>query len=158
MINDCKHMFHRKCLEELMKKCQDFIQCPKCKKVYGTKIGIQPTSLKMSHALERSCLPGHPGCNTIVLRYDGFSGIQGPEHPNPGVWVKTVFGQRVVIFINILGDIHARDSLESLICRTTRKGKKLSVCCKELSSKDWSSPLEGQPLQVKLKLSCPISC
>jgi deltex-like protein len=31
-------------------------------------------------------LPGYSGCGTIEIKYTIPSGIQGPEHPHPGVY------------------------------------------------------------------------
>jgi hypothetical protein len=85
MLNGCKHTFHATCLEEMMKQSNDFVQCPHCKAIYGTKKGTQPTTITMSHYIEQSSLPGFHKTSTIVIRYDGTPGIQGPEHPKPGV-------------------------------------------------------------------------
>lgn len=38
----------------------------------------------MIERCESTCLPGFPLCGTIVIIYRFPSGVQGPEHPNPG--------------------------------------------------------------------------
>ncbi|XP_018417208.1 PREDICTED: probable E3 ubiquitin-protein ligase DTX2 [Nanorana parkeri] len=59
------------------------LQCPSCKTIYGEKTGTQPKG-KMEIYLIPQSLPGHQDCGTIHIIYTIITGIQGPEHPNPG--------------------------------------------------------------------------
>ncbi|XP_068767339.1 E3 ubiquitin-protein ligase DTX1 isoform X2 [Struthio camelus] len=59
------------------------LQCPTCKAIYGEKTGTQPPGKMEFHLIPHS-LPGYPDSKTIRIVYDIPTGIQGPEHPNPG--------------------------------------------------------------------------
>ncbi|XP_010211881.1 PREDICTED: E3 ubiquitin-protein ligase DTX1-like [Tinamus guttatus] len=59
------------------------LQCPTCKAIYGEKTGTQPPGKMEFHLIPHS-LPGHSDSKTIRIIYDIPTGIQGPEHPNPG--------------------------------------------------------------------------
>ncbi|CAH1268223.1 DTX3L [Branchiostoma lanceolatum] len=77
----CKHKFCAACLATALKHAA---KCPICGLVVGRLRGDQPDG-KMECVVEKySSLPGYPGCGTIIIHYDIPSGIQGPEHPNPG--------------------------------------------------------------------------
>lgn len=80
----CSHVFHKACIEAMFNSGnKEFIQCPSCKRIHGEKCGIQPPGEMIYHVLPYS-LPGFPENDTIRIIYDIHSGIQGPEHPNPG--------------------------------------------------------------------------
>merc|ERR1719323_456301 len=84
-LSQCLHTYHRACLESLIKhSSKTFIECPKCRKVYGIKMGNMPTTGTISHCLTRNSLPGYEGCGWIQITFNFAPGIQGPEHPNPG--------------------------------------------------------------------------
>ncbi|XP_066286236.1 uncharacterized protein [Branchiostoma lanceolatum] len=77
----CKHKFCAACLATALKHAA---KCPICGLVVGRLRGDQPDG-RMECIVEKySSLPGYPGCGTIIIHYDIPSGIQGPEHPNPG--------------------------------------------------------------------------
>ncbi|KFP26992.1 putative E3 ubiquitin-protein ligase DTX2, partial [Colius striatus] len=82
----CQHPFHTLCV--LTMYCsgnQDgSLQCPTCKTIYGEKTGSQPKG-KMEVSTLPQSLPGHKDCGTIQIVYHIRRGIQGPEHPNPGM-------------------------------------------------------------------------
>ncbi|XP_066459915.1 E3 ubiquitin-protein ligase DTX1 isoform X2 [Eleutherodactylus coqui] len=59
------------------------LQCPTCKAIYGEKTGTQPPGKMEFHVIPHA-LPGYPEYKTIRIVYDIPSGMQGPEHPNPG--------------------------------------------------------------------------
>ncbi|XP_060049030.1 E3 ubiquitin-protein ligase DTX1 isoform X1 [Erinaceus europaeus] len=59
------------------------LQCPTCKAIYGEKTGTQPPGKMEFHLIPHS-LPGFSDTQTIRIVYDIPTGIQGPEHPNPG--------------------------------------------------------------------------
>ncbi|KAM9098028.1 E3 ubiquitin-protein ligase DTX1 isoform 5-T7 [Sarcophilus harrisii] len=59
------------------------LQCPTCKAIYGEKTGTQPPGKMEFHLIPHS-LPGYTDTQTIRIVYDIPTGIQGPEHPNPG--------------------------------------------------------------------------
>lgn len=81
----CHHIFHRSCLKAMYESGSKdgCLQCPTCKTIHGEKHGIQPPGTMVYHVIPYS-LPGYPDCKTIRIVYDIPSGIQGPEHPNPG--------------------------------------------------------------------------
>lgn len=81
----CGHMFHRTCLSEMYKNGvkDGSLQCPTCKRIYGTKFGNCPPGY-MTETLLNHSLPSYEHCRTIRVTYAISPGIQGPEHPNPG--------------------------------------------------------------------------
>ncbi|XP_068021449.1 probable E3 ubiquitin-protein ligase DTX2 [Melanerpes formicivorus] len=85
-LRRCHHHFHLLCL--LAMYCngtQDgSLQCPSCKTIYGEKTGTQPKG-RMEVSTFPQSLPGHRDCGTIQIVYHISRGIQGPEHPNPGL-------------------------------------------------------------------------
>lgn len=83
-LAECGHVFHERCLEELMRTTPTHIQCPHCKRIYGLKMGNQPTNATMQHTIVSTKLAGYENVNTIQITYSVQGGVQGPEHPNPG--------------------------------------------------------------------------
>jgi len=85
-LSQCGHSYHAACLLALLAASpSQFLQCPTCKKVYGVRTGTRPTTGSMSHRLSGTSLPGHPNCGTIELQFHFTGGVQGPEHPSPGM-------------------------------------------------------------------------
>ncbi|KAM4708585.1 E3 ubiquitin-protein ligase DTX1 [Discoglossus pictus] len=84
-LGKCNHMYHILCLVAMYNNGNKdgSLQCPTCKAIYGEKTGTQPPGKMEFHCIPHS-LPGYPECKTIRIVYDIPSGIQGPEHPNPG--------------------------------------------------------------------------
>ncbi|NWX97970.1 DTX2 ligase, partial [Nothoprocta ornata] len=85
-LTNCQHCFHMLCV--LAMYCNGnkdgSLQCPSCKAIYGEKTGTQPKG-KMEVSTFPQSLPGHKDCGTIQIVYHISRGIQGPEHPNPGM-------------------------------------------------------------------------
>ncbi|XP_045478217.1 protein deltex [Harmonia axyridis] len=84
----CNHVLHLDCLNYSLTELQEsgselHIHCAVCGCVYGEKHGNQPSGTMEWGVIDKK-LPGHPNCNTIQIVYNIQSGIQGPEHPNPG--------------------------------------------------------------------------
>lgn len=81
------HYFHRLC-PSMNTGILDYIhktkQCPACKKRYGTMCGNMPHGTMSIDVLEMA-LPGYEKDMTIQITFDFPSGIQGDEHPNPGL-------------------------------------------------------------------------
>ncbi|XP_045701560.1 E3 ubiquitin-protein ligase DTX1 isoform X1 [Phyllostomus hastatus] len=89
-LGRCGHMYHLLCLVAMYSNGnkpplpQDgSLQCPTCKAIYGEKTGTQPPGKMEFHLIPHS-LPGFADTQTIRIVYDIPTGIQGPEHPNPG--------------------------------------------------------------------------
>ncbi|XP_053783666.1 E3 ubiquitin-protein ligase DTX1 isoform X5 [Desmodus rotundus] len=89
-LGRCGHMYHLLCLVAMYSNgnkpplSQDgSLQCPTCKAIYGEKTGTQPPGKMEFHLIPHS-LPGFADTQTIRIVYDIPTGIQGPEHPNPG--------------------------------------------------------------------------
>lgn len=80
----CGHVFHATCLEEMVRHYKEFLQCPYCKMVYGTKVGNQPPGT-MTYKILPQSLPGYPESDTLEITYNIKPGVQGPHHPNPGL-------------------------------------------------------------------------
>ncbi|XP_041655187.1 probable E3 ubiquitin-protein ligase DTX3 [Cheilinus undulatus] len=77
----CSHYFCSDCIDSLFKLKP---ACPICNTYYGVYTGNQPEgTMTVSRTWQR--LPGFEHCGTIVIQYSFPAGIQGPEHPNPGV-------------------------------------------------------------------------
>uniref|UniRef100_A0A8D2IM92 E3 ubiquitin-protein ligase n=2 Tax=Varanus komodoensis TaxID=61221 RepID=A0A8D2IM92_VARKO len=82
----CSHAFHVLCVLAMYTSGNKdgSLQCPSCKAIYGEKTGTQPNG-KMEVSVLPESLPGHEGCGSIQIAYYISKGIQGPEHPNPGL-------------------------------------------------------------------------
>ena len=78
----CCHVFHAKCLEDSLK--QDF-KCAVCRAVIKKKLGPCPNGYMYITAHKDLHCAGYENCGTIVIRYALRGGVQGPQHPNPGV-------------------------------------------------------------------------
>ncbi|KAM9370666.1 putative E3 ubiquitin-protein ligase DTX2 [Phaethornis superciliosus] len=85
-LTKCQHSFHKLCVLAMYSNGNKdgSLQCPCCKTIYGEKTGTQPKG-KMEVSTSPQSLPGHRDCGTIQIVYHISSGIQGPEHPNPGM-------------------------------------------------------------------------
>ncbi|XP_048198868.1 LOW QUALITY PROTEIN: E3 ubiquitin-protein ligase DTX1 [Perognathus longimembris pacificus] len=84
-LGRCGHMYHLLCLVAMYSNGNKdgSLQCPTCKAIYGEKTGTQPPGKMEFHLIPHS-LPGFADTQTIRIVYDIPTGIQGPEHPNPG--------------------------------------------------------------------------
>jgi deltex-like protein len=87
-LTRCLHQLHLDCLNAMLSSQPAtnkslYIQCPTCMTIYGEKTGNQPPGTMCWTTLPYS-LPGHHGTRTLQITYNIASGIQGPEHPNPG--------------------------------------------------------------------------
>uniref|UniRef100_A0A8C9K658 E3 ubiquitin-protein ligase n=1 Tax=Panthera tigris altaica TaxID=74533 RepID=A0A8C9K658_PANTA len=84
-LGRCGHMYHLLCLVAMYSNGNKdgSLQCPTCKAIYGEKTGTQPPGKMRFHLIPHS-LPGFADTQTIRIVYDIPTGIQGPEHPNPG--------------------------------------------------------------------------
>ncbi|XP_070788199.1 probable E3 ubiquitin-protein ligase DTX2 isoform X2 [Pituophis catenifer annectens] len=82
----CAHTFHLLCVLAMYTSGNKdgSLQCPSCKAIYGEKTGTQPNGKMDVHKLSES-LPGHENCGSIQITYNINRGIQGPEHPSPGL-------------------------------------------------------------------------
>ncbi|XP_009947053.1 PREDICTED: probable E3 ubiquitin-protein ligase DTX2, partial [Leptosomus discolor] len=85
-LTNCQHSFHMLCMLAMYSSGNKdgSLQCPSCKAIYGEKTGTQPKG-KMEVSTFPQSLPGHKDCGTIQIVYHISRGIQGPEHPNPGM-------------------------------------------------------------------------
>ncbi|KAM7088829.1 putative E3 ubiquitin-protein ligase DTX2 isoform 3-T3 [Ciconia maguari] len=85
-LTNCQHSFHMLCMLAMYSNGNKdgSLQCPSCKTIYGEKTGTQPKG-KMEVSTFPQSLPGHKDCGTIQIVYHISRGIQGPEHPNPGM-------------------------------------------------------------------------
>ncbi|NXY04481.1 DTX2 ligase, partial [Pteruthius melanotis] len=85
-LRNCQHSFHMLCVLAMYSNGNKdgSLQCPSCKTIYGEKTGTQPKG-KMEISTFPQSLPGHKDCGTIRIVYHISRGIQGPEHPNPGM-------------------------------------------------------------------------
>lgn len=84
----CNHVLHLDCLNYSLTELQEagahlHIQCAVCGCIYGEKHGNQPPGTMEWGVIERS-LPGFQNFRSIQIIYNIQSGIQGPDHPNPG--------------------------------------------------------------------------
>ena len=53
---------------------------------YGVVTGTQPAGTMTIQHQHGGNVPGFPpGCGVITIGYNFPSGVQGPEHPHPGV-------------------------------------------------------------------------
>ncbi|CAJ1085278.1 probable E3 ubiquitin-protein ligase DTX3 [Xyrichtys novacula] len=81
----CFHSFCSECIDSLFKFKP---ACPICNTYFGKYTGNQPEgTMTVDRSWQR--LPGYEHCETLVIQYNFPAGIQGPEHPNPGVRYST---------------------------------------------------------------------
>ncbi|RDD38487.1 putative E3 ubiquitin-protein ligase DTX2, partial [Trichoplax sp. H2] len=85
MLSQCKHYFHDECIFACVQsKTSEFLECPKCRTLHGIKTGNQPEGT-MTYVVQNGMqIPGFNSTSAIVITYNFRSGIQGPQHPNPG--------------------------------------------------------------------------
>lgn len=82
-LDKCGHIFCRECIDNSFQHHKP--ACPSCNTMYGLVTGNQPNGT-MHVSWNRSIrLPGYKNCDTIVIDYAFPSGIQGKEHPYPGL-------------------------------------------------------------------------
>jgi deltex-like protein len=55
-----------------------------------------PTNGSISHRILNESLAGHPGTRTLELVFNFTPGVQGPEHPHPGLRYNIVGFPRMV--------------------------------------------------------------
>lgn len=83
----CKHQFHESCLDAMYKQSHNqkkCLRCPICKQIHGTLMGDQPQG-RMTYRIDPTqSVDGYPGEGVIVITYEIYPGVQGPDHPNPG--------------------------------------------------------------------------
>lgn len=77
----CGHQYCKTCLDEWAKRKAT---CPTCNRPFGEVKGNQPLDAQMSVTVVQRPLPGYKKYGMIVINYHVPSGVQGPEHPNPG--------------------------------------------------------------------------
>ena len=82
-LNTCGHQFHAGCMKRLVRG-RDYLQCPTCRTIHGTKTGDQPLSGQMTWSRGAGSLPGYPDNGIISITYNMLPGIQTKEHPHPG--------------------------------------------------------------------------
>ena len=68
----------------MMVKGKDYIQCPTCRTIQGTKTGDQPCAGQMTWNKNTWTIPGYHNCGMIIITYNMMPGIQTAEHPHPG--------------------------------------------------------------------------
>ncbi|KAK9515394.1 hypothetical protein VZT92_026045 [Zoarces viviparus] len=77
----CSHSFCAACINSVFKLKP---ACPICNTYHGEYTGTQPRG-SMTVTRSRQRLPGFEHCGSFVILYRFPAGIQGPEHPSPGV-------------------------------------------------------------------------
>ncbi|XP_022060905.1 probable E3 ubiquitin-protein ligase DTX3 [Acanthochromis polyacanthus] len=77
----CLHSFCSECIDTLFRSKP---ACPICNTYHGVFTGTQPEGVMLVTRSWQS-VPGFEGCGSIIIQYSFPPGIQGPEHPNPGV-------------------------------------------------------------------------
>ncbi|CAL8323486.1 unnamed protein product [Merluccius merluccius] len=77
----CQHYFCRECIDSVFRYKP---ACPICNTFFGVYRGTQPRGT-MTVARGASSLPGFANCGSITIQYAFPGGVQGPEHPNPGI-------------------------------------------------------------------------
>ncbi|XP_074836002.1 putative E3 ubiquitin-protein ligase DTX3 isoform X2 [Carettochelys insculpta] len=82
-LEKCKHSFCEDCITRALQVKK---ACPVCGRFYGQLVGNQPENGRMLVSKDSSLLlPGYEKYGTIIIQYVFPPGIQGVEHPNPGV-------------------------------------------------------------------------
>ncbi|XP_068997445.1 probable E3 ubiquitin-protein ligase DTX3 [Embiotoca jacksoni] len=77
----CLHSFCSECIDSLFSLKP---ACPICNIYHGVYTGTQPEGT-MTVTRSWQSPPGFEHCGSFIIQYNFPAGIQGPEHPNPGV-------------------------------------------------------------------------
>ncbi|NXF98504.1 DTX3 ligase, partial [Eubucco bourcierii] len=82
-LEKCQHSFCEACITRALQVKR---ACPMCGRFYGQLVGNQPPNGRMLVTRDASLLlPGYEKFGTIIIQYVFPPGVQGVEHPNPGV-------------------------------------------------------------------------
>ncbi|KAE8626683.1 hypothetical protein XENTR_v10006705 [Xenopus tropicalis] len=82
-LEKCQHSFCEDCITRALQVKK---ACPMCGRFYGQLVGNQPENGRMLVSKDSGLLlPGYEKYGTIIIQYVFPPGIQGSEHPNPGV-------------------------------------------------------------------------
>ncbi|NXR06181.1 DTX3 ligase, partial [Semnornis frantzii] len=82
-LEKCQHSFCEACITRALQVKR---ACPMCGRFYGQLVGNQPPNGRMLVSRDASLLlPGYEKFGTIIIQYVFPPGVQGVEHPNPGV-------------------------------------------------------------------------
>ncbi|XP_057898036.1 probable E3 ubiquitin-protein ligase DTX3 [Melospiza melodia melodia] len=82
-LERCRHSFCGECIARAL---QVRSACPVCGRFYGQLVGNQPPDGRMLVTRDAALpLPGYEAFGTIIIQYVFPPGVQGVEHPNPGV-------------------------------------------------------------------------
>ncbi|KAM6038992.1 LOW QUALITY PROTEIN: putative E3 ubiquitin-protein ligase DTX3 [Chlamydotis macqueenii] len=82
-LEKCRHSFCEACITRAL---QVKSACPVCGRFYGQLVGNQPPNGRMLVTRDAGLpLPGYEKFGTIIIQYVFPPGVQGVEHPNPGV-------------------------------------------------------------------------
>ena len=77
----CEHVFHGKCLKDVLKKSH---KCPVCRAVVVEKLGPCPDGYMYVRTCKTRHCAGYEDCGAIIVDYQLLGGIQGSQHENPG--------------------------------------------------------------------------
>ncbi|XP_067930342.1 probable E3 ubiquitin-protein ligase DTX3 [Watersipora subatra] len=80
----CSHQFCEECVNQLVSRCKSHL-CPTCRVPFREAEGKQPRGGTMTTTRSHNSLPGYEGYGCITIQYNIPPGIQGPEHPHPGI-------------------------------------------------------------------------
>ncbi|XP_059575304.1 probable E3 ubiquitin-protein ligase DTX3 [Alligator mississippiensis] len=82
-LEQCRHAFCEGCITRALQVKR---ACPMCGRFYGRLVGNQPENGRMLVSKDSGLLlPGYEKYGTIIIQYVFPPGVQGAEHPNPGV-------------------------------------------------------------------------
>ncbi|NXX23726.1 DTX3 ligase, partial [Podargus strigoides] len=82
-LEKCRHSFCEECITRALQVKR---ACPMCGRFYGQLVGNQPPNGRMLVTRDAALpLPGYESFGTIIIQYVFPPGVQGVEHPNPGV-------------------------------------------------------------------------
>lgn len=82
-LEKCGHCFCRECI---CRAFEDKSVCPVCGTVYGTLLGNMPINGTMKVLKHPNVhLQGYETYGTLLITYNFPDGIQGKEHPSPGM-------------------------------------------------------------------------
>uniref|UniRef100_A0A8C5PQF5 E3 ubiquitin-protein ligase n=1 Tax=Leptobrachium leishanense TaxID=445787 RepID=A0A8C5PQF5_9ANUR len=82
-LEKCQHSFCEDCITRALQVKK---ACPMCGRFYGQLVGNQPENGRMLVSKDSGLLlPSYEKYGTIIIQYVFPPGIQGAEHPNPGV-------------------------------------------------------------------------
>ena len=98
----CHHKLHLSCVKSLVENQSggpNYIECPECKTVSGSKWGDMPSTGTMAYRVVPKGLPGFEDYHSIQITYNFQNGIQGGDSIDKKIGLKSGLIFHAVLFL-----------------------------------------------------------